>query len=406
MPFSLRPVTDEEFAEFERVDHAAFGFLPSVELEAQSRSVVDLDRTIAVFDDARIVGVGASYAYELTLPGSARVGVAGVCNIGVLPTDRRRGVLRSMMAHQLEDVAARGEVAAILNASEAAIYGRFGYGLASWYQTVRIDPAGATLRHPPAVAGSFRLIPKQEAGPVLAPLYEAYRLGRPGAVDRSTAWWDCVLGDLRTWKGGGPLFVAVFSPSDARPGGYVLYEVTHTGGPGSWVMQVHELVAADPEVEAALWRYCFEVDLIGAVECTFCPVDDPIEWRLADPRRFHTAGRRDYLWVRLVDPASALAARTYGGEGELVWEVTDALRPETSGRFRLTAGPEGATYQRTSSEADLVCDIDVLGSLWLGGVWPSALARAGRLIERAPGAVALADRLFPAARAPFCVTRF
>jgi len=406
VPFSLRPVTDDEFAEFERVDHAAFGFLSSDEIQAQNRSVVDLDRTIAVFDDARIVGVGASYAYELTLPGSSRVPVAGVSNIGVLPTDRRRGVLRSMMVHQLEDVAARGEVAAILNASEAAIYGRFGYGLASWYQTVRIDPAGATLRHPPAVAGAFRLLHKQDAAPVLTPLYEAYRLGRPGAVDRSEAWWDCVLGDIRTWKGGGPLFVAVFTPADGRPGGYVLYEITHDGGPGSWVMQVHELIAADPEVEAALWRYCFEVDLVGAVECTFCPVDDPIEWRLADPRRFHTAGMRDYLWVRLVDPAAALGARAYGGEGELIWEVTDALRPQMSGRYRLTATAGGATWEPITATADLSCDVDVLGSLWLGGVWPSALARAGRLVEHAPGAVAVADRLFPSSPAPFCVTRF
>ena len=63
---------------------------------------------------------------------------AGVTAVGVQPTHRRRGVLRSMMDAQLRDVHERGEPIAALWASEETIYGRFGYGLASWAGELKV----------------------------------------------------------------------------------------------------------------------------------------------------------------------------------------------------------------------------------------------------------------------------
>ena len=69
--------------------------------------------------------------FDLTVPGG-ELPTAGVTVVGVLPTHRRRGVLRSLMRAQLDDAHERGEPLAALWASEESIYGRFGYGLASF----------------------------------------------------------------------------------------------------------------------------------------------------------------------------------------------------------------------------------------------------------------------------------
>ena len=80
--------------------------------------------------DAGIVGGAGVFPFTMSVPG-ARVATAGVTVVGVLPTHRRRGILRAMMRKQLADVHERGEPLAALWASEGSIYGRFGYGLAS-----------------------------------------------------------------------------------------------------------------------------------------------------------------------------------------------------------------------------------------------------------------------------------
>src|SRR5262249_62239311 len=102
------------------------------------------ERTLTAYEGDYAVGAAASYPFELTIPGG-QLPAAGVTWVGVLPTHRRRGVLTEMMRNQIEDVHERGEPLAILWASEAAIYGRFGYGVA------------APLPLPPAGPGRLRL---------------------------------------------------------------------------------------------------------------------------------------------------------------------------------------------------------------------------------------------------------
>jgi hypothetical protein len=110
---------------------------------------------------------------------------------------------------------------------------------------------------------------------------------------------------------------------------------------------VRMLVGLVPEAEAALWRYLFDMDLAGTIKLSGRPLDDPVRWRLADPRRLRVTDVGDHLWVRLLDVPGALAARRYAVADALVLEVTDALRPGNQGRFRLEGGPDGATCEPT-----------------------------------------------------------
>ena len=389
--------------EWHRLIAQGFGGHPAPEVDAAEQAVLDRDRATVAVDGDQLVGTCGSYAFGVVVPGGAVVPSCAVTNVVVRTTHRRRGVLRSMLVPHLAAARDRGEVLAVLNASEAGIYGRFGFGEASRY-VVRSLPTSVAFAHPP-VDRPLRQVPQDEAAPVLAERYRAALGRRPGTVDRPDRWWDLLLGPAEMWKGGGKLFVVVLDPVDGLGGGYVVYGLRQQEGVGG-VVDVRELVADTPEAEARLWRYCCDVDLAHQVRAEV-PVDDPLPLRLADPRACRTEELRDYLWVRLLDVPAALSVRAYSAPVDVVVEVAGGGEPEVAGRYRLVATPEGgAACEPSTAEADLVLGLDALGAAYLGGTSLVALGAADRVEERTPGALAAADAAFSSPVAPFCATRF
>ncbi len=187
------------------------------------------------------------------------------------------------------------------------------------------------------------------------------------------------------------------------PDGYAAYRVKHdwseeqSGG----VLDVVELIAERPGANAELWRFCFDVDLIRKVVGWCRPVEEPLLYLLAEPRRLNlTVG--DGLWVRLVDLPGALEARRYATEGRLAFEVTDPFCPWNAGRWALEAGPDGAACRRTEEEPAIRLDAADLGALYLGGASLRTLAAAGRVAADEEGALARGDALFRWDPPPWC----
>ena len=124
--YPIRPITEDELADFLVVDQHAFNGGPSSERSrANFLSRVELDRTLAAFDGETIVGGTGIYSFQMRVPG-AMASVAGVSLVSVLPSHRRRGILSALMRRQLADIGERGEAVAALFGSESAIYGRYG----------------------------------------------------------------------------------------------------------------------------------------------------------------------------------------------------------------------------------------------------------------------------------------
>lgn len=414
MAMTIRPIVAEEFDAFFRANEIAFGRYPTEEMLAVWRLACELDRTLAMFDGEEIVGTAGAFTFELTVPGRNTLPAAGVSWVAVAPTHRRRGVLREMMRRQLVDVRERGEPLAVLLAAESAIYGRFGYGLATSTANVEIERARAELR-PEALAaaasagGRVRLVSHDEALRLLPPLYSQTRLERAGTVARDEMIWRFTLRFPQAREGQGPRFYAVYENAAGEIEGAAYYRVA-----GRWeyalpksVLTVEELFALTPAGRAALWRYCLGVDLVETVRGARVPLDEPLRWMLADPRRLRVTQVVDDLWVRLLDVPRALAGRRYAAAGRVVFEVTDQFLPETSGRYALEAAPEGtATCERTDAAAELALEVADLGAAYLGGVRFQTLVEAGRVRELAPGAAARADGMFATALAPYCGTDF
>jgi predicted acetyltransferase len=409
VPVTVRPLDESHADAFGRLDDAAFSVRSTPAQATQSLATIEWPRMLGAFDGDELCGVAGAFTQRLTVPGGARVDMAGVTAVGVAPTHRRRGILTALMARQLDDVAAAGESMAVLTASEATIYRRFGYGLASRHQSARVDRAHATFDVEPAPGWTLRLVDDDEALALAPACFEAHLAARAGGVTRPRAFWPAIFGPTETWVGGGEHFTVLCDPppGDDRPGGYALYKVRREGGAGHWVTEVGEVVAAEPEAEATLWRYLLDIDLTEALEISSAPLDDPLPWRLADWRAYRVTGQADFLWVRILDPVAALSARTYASADELVLEVVDRFRPRTSGTYRLSAQAGApAEVGPSGGEPDLVLDVADLGALYLGGVSATALVAAGRIVARTPEVAARADRFFAADRLPFCLTHF
>lgn len=407
MSITVESLDDARLDEWSWVVSRGFGEAPADGGGSSDQgAVLELDRCSAASESGRIVGTATAYSLEMTLPGGRSIPVGGMSDVVVLPTHRRRGVLTSMMRVQLDDGLRRGEVASILNASEAAIYGRFGYGLAQLYSVVELWRDRVAFQNsPPGVP--LRMVDQGDAAGLLTSIWNHCRPARAGELSRSDSWWRCVLGKEATWKGGGDLHVVVTDDVPEAAGGYAIYTIKDRDDPHGWTVAVKELVAADALIEARLWEHLLSVDLTNKVVADARPVDDPLRWWLTDPRQYRTIELRDYLFVRILDVTTALSSRHYGAAGSLVVEVVDDFVEACGGRFRLEVDLDGTgSCERTSERPEVEMPISSLGSILLGGVSVRDLAIAGKVVELEEGAVGQADLMFSWPAAPFCQTRF
>jgi predicted acetyltransferase len=396
-----RSPSDDELAAVLRATHTAFGEEMKDDDLERCRKLLELDRVLAAWDGERPVGVTASWPFELTIPGG-RAAAAGVTLVGVLPSHRRRGVLRELMKQQLADVHERGEPLAILWASESLIYGRFGYGLAAPSTAMDAERSAFALRDDGGPRGSVRLVEIDEAAELFPPIHERLRTERAGMLSRTDDWWRLDrLADPEHWRhGAGPLTCALLE-IDGEAAGYAVYRVTPKWEQGTarGSVRVDEAFGTSPEATAEIWRFLFGIDLVERVR--WGRVDTGLFLMVADPRRLHLT-LSDGLWLRLVDVEAGLRARTFADGEPVVLEVADAFLPHNAGRWSIGGGSAG----RADADPDVALDVADLAAAYLGAFSFEQLAAAGRAAELRPGGVARATALFRTALPPFCPEGF
>jgi predicted acetyltransferase len=402
-----RSTTGQDREVFVDTLYAAFGRFPQSPADGDTVwwSSLEMDRgVLASTADGRPVGTAAACSFELTLPGAVVVPAAGVTAVGVLPSHRRRGVLSAMMRHQLTELRARGEFLAVLLATEATIYGRFGYGPATYTRrlTVPRHRAAFTVPRAPGAAeaadtGSVELMRRADCGEIMEQVYERYRRAQPGALRRPHHWW--VSGAGQPPVALAPRYIAVHRDADGVPDGYAGYSLGESD-----TLTVDEIIASDG-VYTALARFLLGHDLVAQVVFKHFPSGHPLLWQFADFGAGQVSNETDWLWVRLLDVPRALTARGWFTDGELVLDIDDPFLGEHR-RYRLTVRDGRADCAPTDREPDLSMDVRDLGSIYLGGTAPSTLVRAGHIRAHHPGAAALADTLFRAERTPHCLQWF
>lgn len=369
-------------------------------------------RSLGAFSGQRCVGTFRSLDLEVTVPGGAAAPAEGITNVGVVADQRRRGLLSRMMRDGLDDAISRGHGLALLIASEYRIYGRFGFGPATSAAGYDVDVRRAGgVRVPGTDDGGVEPLGLDEVRRYGPPLHERFRCTRAGAISRSAEEWRLHTGELRNpYREWVEPTAALYRDADGTPAGMALYHVDghwHGGDPDC-TLTVRDLIAVHPAAAAALWRYLLSVEWVTRVTAADVAPDDPLPLLLDNPRAcMSRAGAGDdHLWLRILDAARALEARTYDAPGRLVLDVADRLG-YASGRFALEAGPDGrGRVTATDEPADLALDVSALGTIYLGDQAVHRLAAAGLVTEQRGGAVSVADRMLRTAGRPWCPDSF
>ncbi len=403
----IRPTTPDEWRAAADVVRAAlmWGPLSDEEYQKSTASWADCD-SLTAWDGGRCVGHLGSFRFRTVVPGGAWVPTAGLTRAGVLPTHTRQGVLTRLMHGQLVEAHARGQVLASLRASEAVIYGRFGFGVAGEAAELELDPQRAVVVRG-AAPGTIRLLRPDE---VLAAVSECYSRVAPlhvGAIDRPDWMWHRLF--EHPIAGTGNRFVAVHESVEGELDGFVDYETSFVAEFGSMphgTAEVHDLWGATPAVELALWNYVLSIDLVRRVRAEERPLDDPVRWAVRDYRGVRIGQRWDEQWLRLLDVDAALAARTYGPGPSVTIAVTDPLLASNTGTWQVTSEGARRTSDRADATADLAVDIATLSALYLGGPSWTELAAVGDVVARNGTCLVAADALFASRPAPFCGSFF
>jgi predicted acetyltransferase len=397
MDTRIRPWTAEEQPDV--VNALERAFLSDVDPAApEPLGMMEHDRTLSVWDDGAPVATAAAFSLRMTVPGGVTP-VAGVTLVSVQPTHRRRGLLGSLMRSQLAELAASREPVAALWASEPAIYGRYGYGLASRSASARLS-RGARLRPGLAADLPVREAAPGEVGAELSRAWDAWQATRPGEYARTEGWWEHALFDPASHREGHTALRCALLPDGA---GYALFATKggfdEFGAAGR--VRVRELVARDAGARLRLWEFLLGLDLVGEVHARLLALDDALLAALVDVRR---AGPRlhDGLYVRPTRVGDALTSRAYAADLDVVLEVVDDLLPDNAGRWRLRAGADGASCERTGDAPDLTVPVETLGAAYLGGTTLLSLLAAGRGEEHTDGAARAASRAFRGDVEPLC----
>jgi predicted acetyltransferase len=403
VPIEIRPVpAAEQRAWYDAINVAFAEDVPNGQWELEQK-MFEPERALGVYDGDKVVGGGSAFSFRMTVPGGRKADVAGVTMVGVMPTHRRQGALRALMARQLADVRERGEPMAALWASEGNIYQRFGYGLAIVNGSLDIERDRAVFREPVAPSGRVELRDLASVRSDLQKVYDVYQARTPGFYERDEEWWDVVLSDAEFRRHGMSKRYTAVLTRDGEPVGYALYRIKgdwQATGPANTLF-VSEIIALDAAALQELWRYLFGVDLMHNVRSRLGPIDHPLFLMLAEPRRMQLRAT-DGVWLRIVDVRKALEARAYAADDSVVLEVTDTFMPDVAGRWRLTTSGGNASAAPTSEAPDLQLDITDLGAVYMGGFGFASLVRAARTVECTPGAQARADAMFASTDAPWC----
>lgn len=411
----VRQFREDDLVDALRCIHTAFlsGKDTTDEHAAWAAERWDLTRAWGAFDEGVLCGTSRTFASRMRLPGLGDAPVSCLTSVTVLPTHTRRGHLSRMMDVQLRAAVDAGEVASILVAAEWPIYGRYGYGPCTEWTEWEVDTALAVVGGTPF--GSCRIVDPTELEKAATVVLTRHQAETPGSIERPASLVARAVGtDPWPWDKHEGRVRVVHYDDDGSPDAYAYYDPKEKwdGMRPSARLEVEELLAATPEAEIELWRYLVGVDLVDVVKWGGAPTS-AVRWALGNGRAARAIGRWDHIWARPLDVAACLSARSYVGQGSVVFSVVDDGVGVARGRYVLDVGADGASCSRAPSgaSADVTLGVAALGATWLGGTDLRGLAAAAgdprwAVDEHTPGAVSGLAALLRWPETPYCATDF
>ncbi len=324
-----------------------------------------------------------------------------VTDVTTSATHRRRGLLRRMIEDDLADAVAHGVPMAALTASEATIYGRWGFGAATLRTGVELDTSPGFGFRSFTDTGRVELVEPADAWPHVKAVFDTFHARQRGSVEWPVQYEDMhsAAFDFESGSANRKLRGAVHLDSAGTVDGFVLFKHGEKNA-----VKVDEMIALTPEAQLAFWSFLGHMDRVTTVTFNLFHPEDPLVWALTDMNRVKTTEVEEFLWLRLLDVPRCLAARPWAADGTVVLEVDDA-QGHAAGRYEVVTADGVATVSRTDRPADLRLTAETLASLYLGEVEVRRMRHAGRL-EGADDAVARLAAMADLGDPPYSLTGF
>lgn len=405
MTIELRPATESEMEQFGRATSYAYGGASGDGADNFLPQVIRPEWTMFAFDGPKVAATFSTIPFTMRANGLA-LAMGGVCCASTEPEYRRQGLLRQIMTQELNRMGAQGRSVATLWASQAAIYQRFGFSMASVNRQYTVDTVDIRF-----IDGNGGHLPVSRVdGPrgmdIVDTVYHAFIAPRTGYLHRTDILWKSRIFKDNI-KNDGPFYIAI-AFEDEQPMGYIVYtlrarKVSHIARHQEIV--VRDLAWLSPDAYRSLWSFLARHDLVGRIWWGQVPSDDPAPEFFLEPRLLHSEDREG-LWLRIVDVAGALQGRGYQATDKLILAVEgDDLVAGNNGVWQVDASPEATRVTRSHASPDVRLSIKALASLYTGFRDAQSLAAWG-LLQGEPDAIERLTRLFATRHAPHCPDMF
>ncbi len=406
MPVEYRPARADEIEQFAYANHVGFGASTADEAVQRTieRDTLLPEYTLCAVDDDTLVSQMATLPFTMRWNGRD-LACGGVTAVTTLPSHRRRGHLRELMTRAFAGMKQSGQPVAMLWASMAAIYQRFGYGIAYTNRGYDFDPRHLRFVDEIPTPGCIRMVKTAESQPIVAGLYDRFAEPRTLMLHRPPAWWAGHV--MRPWQANTPPFLLAAYEEEGAALGYVLYGVEQRPrepGPNEMIT-VYDFAWLTPSAHRALVQYLAGYDLVDKIRMFRMPVDDPLFYHAQEPRLLG-ATDWDGTLVRIIEVQGALEGRGYDNDGRLTFSLDDEMCPWNSGVWELTAEGGSARLKRSAARPDLQLTPRLLAILASGRLSATRLAHIGLLTGADQRSLMAADNLFRTAYAPFCADGF
>ena len=309
------------------------------------------------------------------------------------------------MTQAFADMRDGGRPVAALWASQAAIYQRFGYAMASVLRSYAVDTADIDFHDGDDGSGRVERVDKASGYDHIKQVYMRFVADRMGYLHRAQALW--MHNALEEHEADGPIHIALCHDASG-PDGYAVYtlrEGRRDHPSRSQEIVVRDLAWLSPAAYRSLWAFFKRHDLVGRVRWNNAPSDDPAIEYFLEPRLLEARDNEGF-WIRLVDVAAALQGRGWTADGELSITVRDdPLAPWNTGSYRLTVSGGAADVSPCPAATDIEISVKALASLYVGRRSARELSAWGLLTGDAD-AVRRADALFATRYAPHCPDHF
>ncbi|UTR06355.1 GNAT family N-acetyltransferase [Alkalihalobacillus sp. LMS6] len=273
--------------------------------------------------------------------------MGGIASVASYPEARRRGSVRKLLLHSLEQMKENGQLISYLAPFSVPFYRKFGWEILcdEVTYTLRKDQLPLPL---PNIEGSLSRTSYTDSR--IKTVYEQSICH--GMLHRDDDWW------ARKQEGFKENETVLYEDADGTPMGYIVYHIENS----KW--KTEEFVYVNQAALKALLHFIGQHDSMLQEATLTVPESKGMHFFLPDP--LTSAETKPYFMARIVDFSQFIAMLPFKEEGQFTIRIQDECAAWNDQTFSLSIQESHVTCEPTSAPPTIFMTIQVASSLLMG----------------------------------------